>query len=292
MFTAKELKKAISLYHLSSRSLKPKSKKKYVGVELECILPFPACDRYDDDIGETISDNTGRIILLSLFAANGLEKKVRVGCDGSIRYKKNKECDAEIRILDTEKDIFQTVEKVCTILKEFGARVNKTCGLHVHLDMRHALDDEKEVVFNNFMKAQDYLMSMVSEKRRNSTFCRRIPDKMKMGPVYQRDAFNNIVHRAGYPVVLEPSGKREVTWKTALASRYSFSHHDGLNMVTAYNEQKTFEIRFHEATLDSNAIKKWIATLLKISKVGMLKDKITVETASKKLKLGDNNVRA
>lgn len=294
MFTVKDLKKAILLYTTQTKSLRPKNNKKYVGVELECIIPFPSPEHDGDDDDGDYYDTTGRILLLSLFSEAGLANKVRCGYDGSIKHRKM-ECGVEVRILDTEKNIFDTIEKVCQILTNLGARVNNSCGLHVHLDMRNRPDDEISMIFDNLLKSQDYLRSLVAKHRIRSTYCKRLSGYIETPREVVRDADGRaIFNRRGNIKLKKPKKIGLLTWDAVRNGR-DFAgrpvHYHGLNMGESYDEQSTFEIRFHEATLDSVKVNKWIATLLKITKVRNLSNVVTVENAEKLLKLGDTNVR-
>lgn len=127
----------------------PSSKNKYVGVEIEC---FSECDVND--------------LFLAFYEAR-LENKVDIGDDASIDEDYGR--GYEIRVMDTEKNIGRTIKKVFRILKKLNFGVNRSCGLHVHLDCRNR---DKDKLFARLIKAQILLFGLVDETRIDNTFCR------------------------------------------------------------------------------------------------------------------------
>lgn len=159
----------------------PTTKNKYVGIEIEFLM---------------LAKN--RNLLAKDLIANNLQWNVHLGDDGSVRdeefvpqienrrvtywngesYDRQEvvnynECreGCEIRILGPQKDILTTLKKVCALLEKHGATVNKTCGLHVHLDMRSR---NVEKVTSTLFKYQDLLYAMQPKARRTNKFCRKL----------------------------------------------------------------------------------------------------------------------
>lgn len=131
----------------------------YVGVEIELLCP----GFYKKD-------------LEMLFVKAGLASKVQVGFDGSIesyktdpiKYVNTDDHGFEIRILDTEKNIYTTIRKVSKILKSIKAFSNESCGLHVHLDMRNR---DKEKCYTRLFNNLDMLSKKVAKHRLNNDYC-------------------------------------------------------------------------------------------------------------------------
>ncbi len=153
----------------------PTSKERYVGIEIEFLLP---------------RNNSKK--LETLLLDNLLEWNVHLGTDGSVRdtewqpvYNRrdltitNLEqqfLGKEIRILSTESEAPEIINSVCKILKECGAKVNATCGLHVHLDMRNR---NVESVYENFYRTQDILFKMQPAARKCNTYCKELKRLIK-----------------------------------------------------------------------------------------------------------------
>lgn len=144
---------------ISKRKMPTQKFKNYIGVEIEFICP-----------------NYTRAQLEQLFIKAKLTDKIHIGYDGSIQSEDNdpvKNVDAdlygfEIRILDTEKQIPFTVKKVCNILKKVKAFTNKSCGLHVHLDMRNR---NKDKCYTKLYNNLELLKDKVASHRLYNDYC-------------------------------------------------------------------------------------------------------------------------
>lgn len=221
----------------------PTSKKNYVGIEIEFLLPKTKTKRLNE-----------------LLIQNNLQWNVNVGSDGSVRdldfvpifgerqspwdrnlmipYTVNeaqKKLGYEIRILAQQSEAPEIISKVCGIIKSCKGLVNSTCGLHVHLDMRNRNYD---MVYNNLYQVQPLMFTTQPVSRHKNEFCKRMSRKYK-----------------------------------APDSRYY-----AINS-RAYEEHRTIEVRLHEATIDAKEILMWTGFLIKIaSHKEMIKGKIeTVE---------------
>lgn len=229
----------------------------WIGVEIECFIPksnFDEQDEYTDcsnceGSGELYNgddeegnpeyrtcldcDGTGRVLdedsgdnylsQLKDYFSNHSVKFTQVKDDGSI------DCDreyftTEVTVL-TKIDDFSNLKKVCNLLNKLGAKVNKSCGLHVHLDARHLTQLQARSIGWSFRKALPVLLNMVPKSRRGNTFC-----KAKIGPMTNK-------HDHRYYAV---------------------------NM-TAYKKFGSIEVRLHSGTTDFVKITNWIKLVYAIS---------------------------
>lgn len=131
----------------------PYDKSNYVGVEIELIC------------------KVSREVLDGLFVAARLASHVHIKTDSSIRQEKDNEITHEITLIGKQQDINNIITRVCAVLnsKEVGAYVNDSCGLHVHIDMRHRT---YPVCFRNFVHALPVLAAMVPAGRTQSQYCK------------------------------------------------------------------------------------------------------------------------
>lgn len=134
-------------------------------------------------------------------------------------------CGHELTVMCTQKDLRFIMNKVNVFLKKAEAKVNKSCGLHVHIDMRNR--KFKDVV-KNFMSKQKEMRSIVSKDRLTSEYCK-------------------------------PLTKDEARKGTTNGSRYR-----DIN-ITAFKELKTIEIRLHEGCIDTKEIINWCNYLVSIA---------------------------
>lgn len=94
--------------------------------------------------------------LAAKFYEENLTQYLCLKTDGSIKPEEGKIAH-ELCVLCEEKDIETIINKVYKVLQESNARVNKSCGTHVHLDMRNR---DAKIVFSNLVSCQDFLYGM------------------------------------------------------------------------------------------------------------------------------------
>lgn len=66
---------------------------------------------------------------------------------------------------------FRQLEAVCTALNEVGATVDRTCGLHVHHDMRGLTARQIKRQVLAFVERQHLIRRMVAPSRRGNSYC-------------------------------------------------------------------------------------------------------------------------
>lgn len=207
----RNIKDAKKILHGSYR---PQTKAKHIGIEIEMVSPI-----------------SKELVAVALVNA-GLDSYVKVGYDESIDtedydiYDDNDSGNhgLELRVLCKQSEVKFVITKLTKILKELDCYVNSSCGLHVHLDMRH-----RDIItsYINLAAAQGLLYSVTNTSRRNSYYC---------SPVTYSD-YSKYVERKEIPI--PRSGIN-------------------LNSLSKYN---TIEIRIHEGTLDSNEIINFVKLL-------------------------------
>lgn len=146
--------------------------------------------------------------------------------DGSIRAESKYPFSHELCVVAKETEILDVIKRVCVTLAKAGCKVNKTCGMHVHLDMRNR---DKTIAFANLVAAQNFLYLM--------------------NPASRTDVVNGMRYCA-------PTRTRTFSDRM---DRYS-----GINGA-AYARHKTIEVRIHAGTVDVTKISNWISILLKIA---------------------------
>ncbi|MCX6145721.1 MAG: amidoligase family protein [Candidatus Kapabacteria bacterium] len=71
-------------------------------------------------------------------------------------------------------DGLEQLNKVCNVLKRLRAKINKTCGLHIHLDASDLqLNDWKNITYN-YAKLENTIDSFmpISRRENNNTYCK------------------------------------------------------------------------------------------------------------------------
>lgn len=98
-------------------------------------------------------------------------KGVDIKQDGSLECDDSDYFPVEFTVLVPQNN-FSNLEKLCNLLAELKTIVNKTCGLHAHVDMR---GESKESILKIGAKLEKYvkcLAAMVPETRRVNTYCK------------------------------------------------------------------------------------------------------------------------
>lgn len=141
----------------------PKDKETHLGIEIEFYSNIPRFDTQN-------------------LLARTLKSKYweyQIGTDGSVRcdcFSPDGLClcrDYELRILVKRKYLRLLMIKLDEALKAVNAKVNKTCGLHVHLDARNKTDEQLSRLFNNLVRSQDLFFSLANKTRRNNIYCQK-----------------------------------------------------------------------------------------------------------------------
>jgi len=229
----------------------------WIGVEIECFIPYDSvnveyecnceCACEHDEAGNTEyecslcsngcdgecngGEDRAHTALAKLITHKKI-KRVSVKGDGSIRQDDG--CFAvELTCLFTRQDR-SNLKKLCELLDDLGAQVNKSCGMHVHFDQRDVLNDlEKRKILNrrknNLNKSIPFLASMVPISRRQNSYCRLV------------------------------SSSRD---------RYS-----AINLC-ALKRYKSIEVRLHSSTTNFDKINNWINILALIIDSDRLKKQV------------------
>lgn len=134
----------------------------------------------------------------------------------------------------TREEMKRQLEIVTNVLGEIGAKVDRTCGVHVH----HHIDDLSveniKNVYRLYNKHQDYINQIMPASRRQSTlsgYCRRISEG-EMAMVESAQTIYDI--------------------KNAQASRYKVIN------FQAYLKYGTIEFRQHSGSVDFTKLWNWI----------------------------------
>jgi Putative amidoligase enzyme len=132
----------------------------------------------------------------------GLAKYVCVKDDGSIgsgtKLRDSHKYTHEITVLVKQSEYKEVIKKLCDVLNnECEVAVDKTCGLHVHIDMR-TRDVAKS--FHNLVTMQQFLYAMLPANRRNSRYSypvkgstfRRLPERYHGINTHAYDKFRTL----------------------------------------------------------------------------------------------------
>jgi hypothetical protein len=98
----------------------------------------------------------------------GLARHVHMHGDGSIQVTADYKYAHEMNILVKQSEYKEIVKRICEVLNgQCEVSVNKSCGLHVHIDMRKR---DVNKCFHNLVTMQQFLYAMLPAARRNSKY--------------------------------------------------------------------------------------------------------------------------
>jgi hypothetical protein len=229
--------------HVPSNS----DKGQWIGVEIECFIPKQSmntrsrgsncdcfCEEHATDAIDCCGcqnncDNTDNYReALGVLLEQHKIKRCSVKSDASI------DCPSdyfavELTILFKNNDR-ENLKELCKVLNELKARVNASCGMHVHLDQRDLVSSSGEV---------------------NTKILRR--------------RARNLTKSLGLFSLMVPGSRRHNRYCMLGSSALRGSRYYAVNL-TAFSKYKTIEVRLHSATTDFDKISNWIDLLLMTSR--------------------------
>jgi len=131
------------------------------------------------------------------------------------------------------------IKAVCQALSEIGAKVNKRCGLHVHVDGRDLSNSQIAKVFLNYAKYEAVFDSLVPQSRRgnNNSFSKSIQTVFNM--------------EAGY--------MKSFVKAPALVNFMDRYHKVNLEALARHG---SIEFRQHSGTTDADKIINWVVLVI------------------------------
>ena len=122
------------------------------------------------------------------------------------------------------------LEKVCEVMNRLGCQVNRSCGLHVHIDSRDLEAQQIKSVAKRYQKYQSSINTLMPRSRHNGMYCQTIQDQ--------------------YIARME-----RATSKHGVAMAWGKFHVVNLNNVSG---RGSIEFRQHSGTTDFRKISGWI----------------------------------
>lgn len=138
----------------------------WIGVEIECFIPDTSFNSLNDDL------KTLRIPGIEMHHDGSIRPDDVQEDDGEGNEKESIYTTVEFTIL-FKKSNPEPLKRLCKFINEKGGSVNKTCGLHVHLDQRDVIGTRRlDTRIKRLKAALPVLSQMVSNSRRNNDYCK------------------------------------------------------------------------------------------------------------------------
>lgn len=156
-------------------SLIPHDNQNYIGLEIECFSNNCTVGHLTKNI---VQSGLAQYIRLAQDSSITPDNDVFCSnCDETVEYGNSCSCGEitndsslciELRLLIPENKVNDIVYKTCQLLDELEFSVNDSCGLHVHLDMRHRNDS---LCYSRLLEYQSLLYRLVASHRRSNGYC-------------------------------------------------------------------------------------------------------------------------
>jgi hypothetical protein len=204
---------------------------RYVGVEIECGV---------------VNLHGGAVLAaLEAWDAQGVS-------DGSIRLGNGVEVvSAPARGTDLEAQI----RDLCAGLKRQGARVDQSCGLHVHVDARGASYADLCRLARVFAKVESGLFNMIAPSRRkNRRYCAPWGATFDRAGVFLAESMEDKTRTLDCAIY----GSESAAVSAKREGKYHGSRYRSLNLHS-FHVHGTVEFRMHHGTVDAEKVLNWAA---------------------------------
>ena len=150
---------------------------------------------------------------------------------------------SEIDVTSTEKSGFEHIKDVCKVLEKNDVKVNRTCGLHVHVDAHDFTIEDFKNLFRIWRRYQDAVYAMVAPSRKGNDYTLPIPED-RLTEMENLTSIQNLESYVG-------GSYRLSAMNNPLQRRY------GLN-VKSFWAYRTIEFRLHQGTVNADKIIAWV----------------------------------
>jgi hypothetical protein len=193
------------------------------GIEIECLNPLSRSEV------ATILASQGLPVVYESYNHN-VASHWKIVQDGSVNDSDMNGMEIVSPILNTESESDTLmVRKVCRALQKLGGKVNRTCGLHVHVDAAGLTGEQVRKVWERYRDLETEIDAFMPSNRRANVSS------------YTMTLRNKVVHGAT---------------KAELATSLDRYYKVNLQSLSRYG---TIEFRQHNGTIDAEKILNWVS---------------------------------
>ena len=198
--------------------------------------------------------------------------------DGSIHPDEGYSGTEMVSIPANGDSLYNTIDNIRNWSNEYGALVNKSCGLHIHFN---SLDlTAKEVAFIGivYKVLEPAIFNMMPPSRRKSNWCKKFPintnDLKRIAENNSEQMLVDYYYDGYYPTT----------------EKYNDCRYYGLNLHARYYHG-TIEFRHHSGTLNKTKILNWIKICNAIIEKGIYLSKEKTLIKLNKFMYKDSNIQ-
>ena len=187
-------------------------------------------------------------------AADG--RKWKVMSDASITTDGGEAC--EFVTPKCTYDDMKTVQECVRALRKAGAKVNTSCGLHIHIDgANHTAETLRNLIFTFRAKEDLLFRSVKTQQSRLGHWCKPIDDTLVDNIKKVRNLDSNSLRELWYGTYADSRGRSR-------SEHYHGSRYHALNLHSFWY-RGTVEFRLFEATLHAGEVRAYITFCLALS---------------------------
>ena len=219
------------------------------GVELECSVPY-----------NQICSENANMFKYAGYTHQNERKMFKFVTDTSVNAgDDNIECVSPV--LGGNKTGYATLRKACKILSDKNAKVNSSCGYHVHIGAANLTEEQYVNVFINYQKCEKVIDTFMQKDRRasNAYYCRSLKGL----------DFSHCRTREDVQMVF---GHGTINSWRGSARYYKVN-------AMAYVGHKTIEFRHHGGTTNAEKVENWVKFCMALVEWSM-KHRMTEEARS------------
>ena len=197
--------------------------------------------------------------------ADSNQRLWRVVRDASIEaYSDEEQCELVTPIL-TYPDL-EILQQVVAKLKAAGASVNKSCGLHIHVDAKRFTPQAVVNLVTLIGSREQLLYRALGIPKDRMRYCKRINDELVQTIVEKKPESLEELRRNWY---------LESPYETVEGKYHSTRYH-GLNLHAMFTKG-TVEFRLFNSTLEASEVKAYVQFVLALSNQALLHKKAVLK---------------
>lgn len=203
-----------------------------------------------------------RFVSCEIEAEEGDHHSIELNDNFSIKEDGSLHNGVEITLAPSSGSVYlDRVNTACKVLTDTGHVINRSCGLHVHIDLR---DKKTDYVFlshllTTFYAIEDVLFATQPQSRQDNTYCMSLRKNYSFFDFYQRKTYD-----FDFNYYNMPKDQKEDMDRFKL-DHYNSKRYNAFNFHSVFY-RGTIEIRLHAGSLNPIKIVRWTNLLLKIVK--------------------------
>ncbi len=145
----------------------------------------------------------------------------------------------------------EQIDEIAGALKKATGKVNKTCGLHIHVDARDFTFYDMRKLAYLYEKTEDGFFSIIAPSRKTSRFCK------PCGKSYVKDLDNNVIPKDNEKTLIKNVyGHEDKIANLRAGGKYQEARYAAMNFHS-WIFRGTIENRMHQGTVSAKKIKMW-----------------------------------